>query len=1293
MGASRRREDQRSLGLRWVERTTNFIWGIVLVLLILVALYVVIGRQLVGSVSDYRDQLEGVLSERLGQPVRIERLEGAWQELDPVIRLSGIEVLPQGVSDEAAAHIESMRIRLDSFSSLLRQRLIFREFVASGLDLTLEQLPSGAMTIQGIPLAHSSLLDQDDAQKDNRGPRAWIDKLGSILSDPSVQLNQLRLGLKTPDEDLRTFFIPQVDLLYRRGVFSASGRAMQPGSTTQLARFNLEGEHFFRGDFDGRLYLDIDSGRLFDALMARYDWQERAIVGVETEAQAWLHFAAGELQSVNAQVSVPHLQFRARGESQAPIEDVRVHIGWHHLDGGGWQANIENLSWRWSGEVVAPINLRLTHDESWEVRADSLPLGMLRRMTLALAPLNDAVLRPLANYQPGGTLRNLVVRTPADGTFSLAAELVDVSVDAHDGAPGAEGLNGTLSMTESAGRVHVDTSQVTLGFPELFAGYWQMDSIKTQVNWSIDGGRKRVWSDRIDIGYQGETRLEGAFELVLNDPGDDTLSMRVGSWNAKASMLAEFIPVKEVDQAFYDWITQAVEQADVTEGWFYGHGQINKGAPEGSFTASMRYQFENGRLRYDEAWPVITEAAGTVEVQNAQANIEIASGMTSGLQLEPSTVTVDGDAKPAKVAISTAAQFSGTDVAHWLDVSPLGELTGDATADLHLEGDFHLDLGIDLTLADEIETAVDVALNTSGARVAYAEGKAVWQEVSGSVNYSSTDGFSGESLTARFLDSPVELTLSRSASGAPLRITQTGRLAVADLAREFEVSPPPGVSGRASYSAHLDLSASGATSLVISSSLANVAVEWPEPLGKALGESVPFELIVSWGEDDRMLLSGHWADRLAYRLRWGPERFERGRLELGAATTSLSGAPGLEVVGQVSHLDVAEWRDALNQHGLGVDRGDGQAELGVPDWLNRIMVDIGAAEVAGQQFNDTMLIVVPQSSGWAITLDGEDIAGKITLPADEQPVKVDFDHVVLVTEDDDSPSASSKTPFSERGIANWPDVDVAIGDLRLNGRDYGAWSFLLRPSPVSLGIQQLKGEVGSLVFDGGVVWSALDGNEQTQVNGTLSGGNLADISPWIEGSVPLRNKKTAIEVDLGWAGAPANGSLKTIEGTLGFRLDDGVILESNNTAQIFRVFGILNSDTLLRRLQLDFSDLYEAGVAFDAISGTARLGSGILSWDPELQIVGPSGAFKLTGYTDLVKETLNMRLVVVLPLTQNLPLAAILMGAAPPIGGALFVLDKVLGDPLSRLTSATYSVEGTWDEPDVDLRNVFDTSN
>jgi uncharacterized protein YhdP len=237
----------------------------------------------------------------------------------------------------------------------------------------------------------------------------------------------------------------------------------------------------------------------------------------------------------------------------------------------------------------------------------------------------------------------------------------------------------------------------------------------------------------------------------------------------------------------------------------------------------------------------------------------------------------------------------------------------------------------------------------------------------------------------------------------------------------------------------------------------------------------------------------------------------------------------------------------------------------------------------------------------------------------------------------------------------------------------------------------LTGELGGLTFDGELIWRNLPGREETGLAGTISGGDLQGLSEALNGEVPIKNTKTQARVDLFWPGSPDAVSLGTLSGTTAVRLDDGVILEKNESAQLFRIFNILNSDTLWRRLQLDFSDLYEAGVSFDALSGEASLSNGVLTWAPELQIIGPSGAFKMSGSTDLGQESLNMQLVMVLPLTKNLPLAAILMGASGPVGGALFVLDKILGEPLSKLTSATYSVKGSWDDPQVKLQSVFDT--
>ncbi|MFC6669498.1 AsmA-like C-terminal region-containing protein [Marinobacterium aestuariivivens] len=74
----------------------------------------------------------------------------------------------------------------------------------------------------------------------------------------------------------------------------------------------------------------------------------------------------------------------------------------------------------------------------------------------------------------------------------------------------------------------------------------------------------------------------------------------------------------------------------------------------------------------------------------------------------------------------------------------------------------------------------------------------------------------------------------------------------------------------------------------------------------------------------------------------------------------------------------------------------------------------------------------------------------------------------------------------------------------------------------------------------------------------------------------------------------------------------------------------------------------------------------------------------MTGQLDVVAETVNQEMEVTLPLTSNIPLAAILLGA-PQVAGAVFLIDKLIGDKLEKVTTIRYQLSGDWDEPEVSI--------
>lgn len=1236
-------QDPENTPIRLVSRLAGLVWWLLLVALVLLALYAGVGRQLTQNIDHFRSDIETRLSEELGHDIRIGSLSSSWNWLDPSLEARNLHVRSDE-GDDLVASLQHLRIRLDTLASLFRLRIVFADFEADGLELTLNQTPRGEVSVEGADLPEPVTNDL----------KFWLDRAGAWLSDPSVRITRVNLGIRDNNGKIRFVEIPQLDLVYQRGLFHASGRAMQPGTTQQLASFSLLGQHFFRGGFNGQVHVNVNSGRLFDGLIEEYAWRNLRVEGFDLGGQAWLTFRNGRLEQATGSVETPYLQLGVGQASLAPLENIRARFGWRRSENALTQAapvdlesladageiHLTNLQWTWDGDQVSPFSLRiLQRERGIELVADDVPLRPLRRVMSNLDLLPSIAQRALENYRPGGQLDDLRFRLDKDSDdwFHLSATLDALTVEPYQGAPELRGLDGKLVMTAHQGYVEADSTGVTLGFPKLFGDNWLLSRFRGRVAWQLEDSVTRVWSDELEMEYGGDASFNGAFDLRLDRDGEDNLSLRVGVRDGNAGMLADFVPVRTVDPDLYTWLTTAIAEADITDGVYYGHGQIDRDAPPGSFVSSMRYRFDNARVRYDERWPAVENASGEVFIHDGLTRVALDQATTGQLALAPSEVRVTPANGGLTLQVDAAARMPGTAVAYWLQNSPLGDMAGDAGNSVGIDGDYALALDLSLPLGEEAGPAgpqVDATISTSNGQITYREAGLIWEQVEGAVRFSTETGFSGEPVSARLMDEPVTVGFERGSSGESLTIVQQGRVRFPELFERsgLETGANLGLEGESTYTATLAVGADTASVITLRSSLKGTSVSWPEPLAKTADEEVPLEITIDPARENGVGIAATWENRLA-----------------------------VDVLRSDSGYEVAF------------------SEL----WLGRqLLTDI---EISASDLGDR----------WVINTQSERASGRIVLPAGDQPITVDVQRLRLARDD----SAESKPDaltidqqleaFRALRLGDWPDINVRIAQLGLNGDDLGAWSFRLRPQPYRLQVEDIEGQLNSLKLIGEMVWSIVDNRETTRFTGEVNGGTLADLGNLFGAEMPLRNEETAIQLDLDWPGRPNDIGQEELSGSVSLRLDDGVILERNNTAQLFRVFNLLNADTLWRRLRLDFSDLYEAGVAFDAISGKAVLTRGLLSWDPELQVVGPSGAFRLSGTTDMTQESLDMQLVVVLPLTQNLPLAALLMGAGAPIGGALFVLDKILGDPLSKLTSASYSVTGSWDEPEVNLRRVF----
>ena len=975
------------------------------------------------------------------------------------------------------------------------------------------------------------------------------------------------------------------------------------------------------------------------------------VEGFDVGAKAWLSFRDGELEQVNGSLQTPYLQLGAGAMSLAPLEDIRARFGWRRNEpdvGGIGQWHVQQLQWRWNGDQVSPFSARLTarsaslaaavqQPAGVRLVADALPLRPLRRLLAALPLLPSLAQDALADYRPSGFLDamqlDIPLADPAD--FQLSGQLRDVKVDAYNGAPAASHVQGRIFVDRHGGYVDVHAGEhpLEIEFPALFSARWQFPRFKALVAWQIDGALTRVFSESIRIGVGEQTELVGGFDLRLDEAGDGNLGLQVQVAEGDAAMIADLVPEYAVAPELYRWLTTAIKAGRVSSGAYYGHGQIGATAPPGSFTSAMWYEFENAHLIYDPQWPAITDARGRVEVHDSSAVVRIEQANSAGLQLQTSKVRLTTDNDDPLIQVEAGASVPASAVNLWMTNSPLGEFAGDGLQQLELAGSADLKLTLRLPLSRPQGFTVDARVDIRDADVQHRPTGLQWQEIRGQARYQTLQGFSGDSLRAVFGGQPVTMSLDTDGKGR-LTLLQDGELNAKNLQQMAGMTTDAGygVSGKLRYSASLMLGAGSPPELELSSDLRGLGIDWPGALGKAPQDRAPL----------RLTLDSSVKEGVGFGLIW--ENRAHGYVH--------SLATGFDV--RVDYL-----------------------------------------QLGSRRLSDLNINALNLFDQWTVRVDSDLVSGRLVIPDDGSKLTVDLQHLNLPRSDSaaEKPALVADNPVTGDSTAirpqSWPSADVRIDSLTAGGEALGRWSFLVRPHAGGVDITSIDGKLKSLKLAGDLSWLLLGQSQVSRFNGTVAGGQLADLGGLFGADVPLKNAKTNIKLALEWPGRPDDFGIESLSGDISMTLKDGVILQQNNSAQLFRVFNLLNTDTLWRRLQLDFSDLYERGVAFDALSGKAQITNGQLTLNPELQIVGPSGAFKLSGTTNMAAESLDMRLVVVVPLTQNLPLAALLLGAGAPIGGALFVLDKILGDPLSKLTSASYRVSGSWSEPKTSLQGVF----
>jgi len=315
---------------------------------------------------------------------------------------------------------------------------------------------------------------------------------------------------------------------------------------------------------------------------------------------------------------------------------------------------------------------------------------------------------------------------------------------------------------------------------------------------------------------------------------------------------------------------------------------------------------------------------------------------------------------------------------------------------------------------------------------------------------------------------------------------------------------------------------------------------------------------------------------------------------------------------------------------------------------------------------------------WSI--DSPDWRGNITLPTQkDNRVACTFDDCIVDASISDQIISTDFLEASDK-----PAVSFYCKNVHYQDRLLGELSLELLPKNNAYAIHNLSLENTYFSFMAEGLWSMNDQKPTTTLQGKVIGVNIGKGLSALGYASVIREASGRAQYEWMWPGNPWNFDRKHVKGSFDLKLDKGRILGID--PGLGRVMGLLNLESIKRRLQLDFSDLFKKGFVFDVLQGKFSCEKGILSTE-SLLIDGPSAKMHLQGKAYLDTKAIDLNVRVQPHLGSGLPLAAAVAAGHPAVGAGLWLVNKLSGSgsflKMNRITQHDYQVGGTWDDPKI----------
>ncbi|MSP27752.1 MAG: TIGR02099 family protein [Methylococcales bacterium] len=1219
-------------------------------------------RLLLAGLDHYKLELAAEISKQVEAPVTIGHLKTHFHHVSPQLVLDDIAIAtPTNNTESPPIQLQEMRIGISLIDLVMsRDVLASTRITLVGAKLTVKKQADGSIAIVGLKAGSGQPLWLLQGRKYQvlNSTLTWQDE--QKKGKPLV-FDDVNIMIRNKDDHHRVNVLINLDK--KQGESLSASLDIKGNIFEPLA---INGSGFIEGKG-----LNLPEWTPLELPLTM------SIKSGNGDFKVWATWQNSRLVSMIADVQAKKLQLSRQHKPDFISHHFSSLLFWEKTN-DQWRVDVEQFLLESADKKYPATSFIVSGDSDEHQQLHKIKLSMpkvdvhqVASLAAFFAPLPDEQAKLLTQAQPKGTLENFTVSANFDANqFAIASKFTHLSFAPILSLPAVENLTGRLVGDNQSGLIRLKTTNAQFKYPTLFRNIIPINTLQGTLTWQQTADNWTVASSMLEVNSP-DIHSKSRLQLVIPKTNQPIfMDLQSAFFGNDISKVVAYYPTSIMSNALVDWLDHAFISGKVPNGGLLFYGNLNDFPfTKGQGVFQVLFSAEQVEVNYHSNWPHLTGLAGEVLFFQDSWQVNIAQGKSDKITLKQAVIKNPSLAKSDRLLVDGEFTAGVADTLDFLQKTPL-DLPINAVLDaITPQGNTQVKLALTIPLENSLVPAkVTGTANTSDTLLMVKSVNLLVDKLVGELKFNE-QGIYTDRLNAVTLGNPVKIAIKTDEQKTTINVA--GRAGINELREQFKMSGWSMAQGASDYKLQLKLPYGNTPSeLTIQSLLVGISLDLPDSLAKTSSQQRPLSLTFSLVDKPLLPISLNYDNKLKAELNFDNKQkiIQAGSVLIGTGNVGIVPKAGLKLAINSEQLALQNWLGI----GYSLAKHDPVAATPTTTPINEINIHSDSALWKKTPLGLFDLNLKPNGKQWIGSLNSQFATGKLNIPFDltgENRIVLTMDELDFSLAkqlgNQDSTEAPSLT------AAAMPLLTLTSQKTRWQEFELGQLKLVTERTSNGIAFKNvaLNSDLQKLTLSGD--WQVNGKQSITRARGRLELPRADEFFKRLDISKNFTQTSGGIDFDVKWQGAPQQFSLARLQGSLDVDLTEGRLLGIE--PGFGRILGVLAVAQWIKRLQLDFSDVYQEGLTFDSITGHCDLIQG-KARTSNLIVDAIPAKITLTGDTDFLRHTVNYTVMVAPKSADAVPIAGTIMGkVASLIGKSLTGKDQD-----GFFFGSQYLVTGKW---------------